>query len=193
MTGTEKRTREHTLVLLLLINNLFRRDMEDFLLVRLDTDYCNYLRKFDYRVPDYVDRKEKRPFVGVLFEVHNCKYFAPLSSPKEKHKNMKSSIDFLKIDDGKLGAINFNNMLPVTDKNIIIIDLNIKNENNENHYVKLLRQQLYWLNRHNSKVYSRSQKLYSKYINNKLNINIRNRCCDFKLLEEKCKIYNKIK
>lgn len=84
-------------------------------------------------------------------------------------------------------------MLPVTDKNIIIIDLNIKHENNENHYIKLLRQQLYWLNRHNSKVYSRSQKLYSKYINNKLNINIRNRCCDFKLLEEKCKIYNKIK
>ena len=161
--------------------------MEDFLLVRLDTDYCNYLRKYDYRVPYNFDGKEKRPFVGVLFEVHNFKYFAPLSSPKEKHKNMKSSID------GKLGAINFNNMLPVTDKNIIIIDLNNQHGNNEKHYIKLLRQQLYWLNRHNSKVYSRSQKLYNKYVNNKLNINIRKRCCDFKLLEEKCKIYNKIK
>ena len=167
--------------------------MEDFLLVRLDTNYCNYLRKYDYRVPYNFDGKEKRPFVGVLFEVHNCKYFAPLSSPKEKHKNMKSSIDFLKIDDGKLGVINFNNMLPVTDKNIIIIDLNNQHGNNEKHYIKLLRQQLYWLNRHNSKVYSRSQKLYNKYVNNKLNINIRKRCCDFKLLEEKCKIYNKIK
>ena len=104
---------------------------------------------------------------------------------------MKSSIDFLKIDDGRLGAINFNNILPVTDKNKIIIDLNKQNKNSEKRYMKLLREQLYWLNRHNSKVYSRSQKLYNKYMNNKLNINIRNRCCDFKLLEEKCKIYNK--
>ena len=32
---------------------------------------------------------------------------------------LKSKLDFLKIDNGKLGAINFNNMLPVTKKNII--------------------------------------------------------------------------
>ena len=57
--------------------------MENFLLVRLDADYCNYLRKFDYRVPYNFDCKEKRPFVGVLFVVHDCKCFAPLSSPKK--------------------------------------------------------------------------------------------------------------
>lgn len=41
-------------------------------------------------------------------------YFAPLSSPKPKHLKLKSKLDFLKIDNGKLGAIN--NMLPVTKK-----------------------------------------------------------------------------
>lgn len=36
---------------------------------------------------------------------------------------MRSKLDFLRIDSGKLGAINFNNMLPVIDNNIIKIDL----------------------------------------------------------------------
>ena len=38
-------------------------------LVRLDTEYCNYLRKFDKKVPYSFKEKELRPFVGVLFEV----------------------------------------------------------------------------------------------------------------------------
>ena len=36
---------------------------------------------------------------------------------------MKNTLDYMKIDNGNLGAINFNNMLPVTDKNIIKLDL----------------------------------------------------------------------
>lgn len=55
------------------------------LLVRLDTKYCDYLRKFDSRVPYNYNEKELRPFVGVLFEIDDCMYLAPLSSPKAKH------------------------------------------------------------------------------------------------------------
>lgn len=36
--------------------------------------------------------------------------FAPLSSPKPKYQKLKSKLDFLKIDNCKLGAINFNNI-----------------------------------------------------------------------------------
>ena len=80
-------------------------------LVKLDSNYCDYLRNFDDKVPYNYGNKENRPFIGVLFEVGDCKYFAPLSSPKPKHLKLKTKIDFLKIDDGKLGEINFNNML----------------------------------------------------------------------------------
>ncbi len=93
--------------------------MKKLILVRLDSDYCDYLRTFDKKVPYNYNKKKLRPFVGVLFEIDECKYFAPLSNPKNKHRIMKPTLDFLKIDYGKLGAINFNNMLPVTDKNII--------------------------------------------------------------------------
>lgn len=162
-------------------------------LVKLDTDYCNYLRKFDNRVPYNYNKKELRPFVGVLFEVNNYKYFAPLSSPKSKHLKLESKIDLLKIDDGRLGVVNFNNMLPVTDDNVIFIDLDKKClTETEKKYMKLLKKQLFWLRRNDVKIYERAKKLYSKYTNGTLKQNIVKRCCDFKLLEEKCNEYNNI-
>ena len=158
-------------------------------LVRMDSNYCDYLRKFDDKVPYNYDKKELRPFIGVLFKIDKLMYFAPLSSPKPKHLKIKSKLDFLKIDNGKLGAINFNNMLPVTSKNIIELDL--ENDKSDKKYNKLLKEQLYWLNRNDEKLYGRSKKLYTKYIDGTLDINIAKRCCNFKLLEEKCKEYNK--
>lgn len=165
--------------------------MENLILVRLDSKYCDYLRKFDKMVPYNYDKKELRPFIGVLFEVNGCKYFAPLSSPKPKHKNMKTTLDFLKIANGNLGVINFNNMLPVTDKNITKLNLNKKClTKTEEKYIKMLKEQIFWLNRNDNKLYAKSKKLYDKYINGTLNDNVAKRCCNFKLLEEKCKEYN---
>lgn len=167
--------------------------MESLILVRLDSNYCDYLRKFDKKVPYNYAKKELRPFIGVLFEVNNYKYFAPLSSPKTKHKTMKTTLDFLKIDNGNLGAINFNNMLPVTDKNIIKLDLDKEcYTKTEAKYIKLLKEQIYWLNRNDEKLYGRSKKLYDKYLNGKLNQSVVKRCCNFLLLEEKCREYNNI-
>lgn len=166
--------------------------MKKLILVKVDSEYCNYLRKFDNKVIYNYDEKESRPFVGVLFLVNNCKYFAPLSSPKAKHKKMKTKIDFLKLDNGNLGAINFNNMIPVTDRNIKKIDLDKEVLNkSEEKYIKLLKEQIFWLNRNDEKLYSRSKKLYDKYINGVLDSNIAQRCCNFILLEEKCIEYNK--
>ena len=190
----KKETREHTLVLFcFLVYNILEGDnMESLILVRLDSKYCDYLRQFDKKVPYNYDKKELRPFIGVLFEVHNCKYFAPLSSPKPKHKTMKTTLDFWKIANGNLGAINFNNMLPVMDKNIIKLDLDKEClTKTEEKYTKMLKEQIFWLNRNDDKLYGRSKKLYDKYINGTLNESIAKRCCDFKLLEEKCIEYNK--
>ena len=69
---------------------------ESLILVKLDTDYCNYLRQFDEKVPYNYNEKELRPFIGVLFKIDDLMYFAPLSSPKLKHQKLKSKLDFLK-------------------------------------------------------------------------------------------------
>lgn len=160
-------------------------------LVIIDSKYCDYLRKFDKRVPYNFSKKENRPFIGVLFEIDTIKYFAPLSSPKEKHKIMRNMVDFLKLDDGKLGALNFNNMIPVTDNNYYLIDMDNPNKLNDIKYYNLLLDQLAWLNEHNLQVRNKSKRLYNLYNNKKLNKTIFNRCCNFKLLEEKCMKYNK--
>lgn len=81
------------------------------IMVRIDTNYCDYLRRFDSKVPYNYGEKEVRLFVGILFKIDKCMYFAPLSSPKPKHQRIKSNLDFFKLDSGKLGAINFNKML----------------------------------------------------------------------------------
>ena len=163
-------------------------------IVRVDSDYCDYLRQFDNKVAYNKYEKELRPFIGILFKIDTCKYFAPLSSPKPKHRRMKNMIDFFKIKDGELGAVNFNNMIPVTDKNYTLVDLNKETLTiAELKYQKLLKEQLNWLNAHYRQVKNKSFRLYQLYNSGKLPDNMKSRCCNFKLLEEKCLEYNKRK
>lgn len=159
-------------------------------IVKVDYRYCDYLRNFDNKVVYNKNEKELRPFVGILFTVNDCKYFAPLSSPKPKHLVMKNSLDFQKIKNGELGVVNFNNMIPVKEDNYTLVDLNKKTHNNvERKYYKLLKEQLSWLNQNYDQIKNKSYKLYNLYTNNKLPQNIKNRCCNFKLLEDKCNTY----
>ena len=65
--------------------------MRNFKIVRVDSDYCDYLRKFDSKVIYNKRAKKLRPFIGILFKIEKWKYFAPLSSPKPKHKIMKNT------------------------------------------------------------------------------------------------------
>ena len=161
------------------------------MLVRVKSDYCDYLRNFDNRVAYNKNEKELRPFVGILFKINDCEYFAPLSSPKLKHLKMKNTMDFFKIDNGKLGAINFNNMIPVKKENYeLVYFTKDKLNETERKYQELLKDQLSWLNENYIQVKNKSFKLYSLYNSGKLNKNIMDRCCNFKLLEEKCDIYN---
>lgn len=165
-----------------------------FKLAVIDSKYCDYLRKFDERVPINFSKKENRPFVGVLFNVDKLEYFAPLSSPKKKHKIMSNMIDFLKIDNGNLGAVNFNNMIPVAKNNYKIIVLNKELDNEEaEKYRILLNNQLQWINSNSIRFKKKTKRLYNLYISKRLKPSIYNRCCNFPLLEEKCREYNKVK
>ena len=161
-------------------------------IVRVNPEYCDYLRKYDNNVAYNKNEKELRPFIGILFKIDTCEYFAPLSSPKLKHKNMKNTVDFFKIKDGELGAVNFNNMIPVMEKDYIMVDLNKETLTiSELKYQKLLKMQLNWLNANYYQVKNKSFKLYKLYNSGKLPQNIKDRCCNFKLLEEKCIEYEK--
>ena len=86
---------------------------------------------------------EMRPFIGILMTHDDIEYVIPLTSPKDKHKNMKNTMDFHKINGGKWGAINFNNMFPVLhDPSVYKIIRPLKDENSN-----LLINQISWLNK----------------------------------------------
>jgi len=165
--------------------------IRNFKIVKVDYKYCDYLRQFDNKVSYNAGSKEMRPFVGILFIVNGCEYFAPLSSPKAKHVYMKNNIDVVKIDHGNYGVVNFNNMIPVTPNNYELIDLNAAPKDTyELKWHNLLKSQLLWLNKNIKNVKGKAYNLYNKYKNNKLDERIKSRCCNFILLEEKCKEYN---
>lgn len=164
---------------------------ENLKIVKVNTKYCNYLRKYDNKVVYNIGIKELRPFIGVLFKVNKYEYFAPLSSPKEKHKRIMNTLDLIKIKNGEYGVVNLNNMIPVNKNNYIEFDLNKKNDNElELHRIQLLTNQLRWLTQNKKEIYTKSKVLYNLYINNKLPKNVKDRCCNYPLLEEKCNEYN---
>lgn len=81
-------------------------------------------------------------------------------------------------------------MIPVNKKSYELFDLNKKTSDvNEIKRIKLLKEQLRWLNKNSLEVRKMSKTLYNLYVNDKLPDNVKNRCCNFILLEEKCDLY----
>ncbi len=130
------------------------------------------------------DIKEKRPFIGIILKINNINYFAPLSSPKEKHKKMKNNIDFLKINNGRDGVINLNNMIPIPYQYYYKIDINEEIKKDKK-YGLILKYQIIWCNKNLEKIIKNAEKLYFLVSNNKANLNVKRRCCNFKFLETK--------
>lgn len=162
-------------------------------LVKVDSKYCDYLRKFDSKVAYNKNRKDLRPFVGVLFKIDKYEYFAPLTSPKPKHLKMQNTLDFFKIKNGEFGAVNFNNMIPVISNNYEVIYFkDDKKSISDRKYEELLKNQVNWLNENYIQVKNKSRKLYDLFNCGKLSSNIMDRCCNFKLLEKKCEEYNNL-
>ena len=152
-------------------------------LYHITDKYIDYLRTFDSTVP--YNKQETRPYVGVVIKIDDLEYYAPLSSPKPKHLKMKNSKDFYKIQNGKLGAINFNNMIPVP--NTELIQINILKESDPK-YRRLLQKQYYEIQHNASNISNYAFRLRTMLLKdeNQLNnndIKVKSRCCNLKKLE----------
>ena len=152
----------------------------------LTSKYIDFLRKFDSRVRE--NNEGKRKYIGVLFNIGAKKYYAPLSSPKPKYFRIHDkTLDIVKIDGGKLGVINLNNMIPVPDSEVNIIDIEkIPDEK----YKNLLRKQADFITSHEKLIIKKAERLY-KIVNSGKQPEFNKRCCNYKLLELKCIEYIK--
>lgn len=155
-------------------------------LYHISETYINYMHGVDKKVQQ--NKGERRPYVGIVFEINNYKYFAPLESPKDNHNNIKSGGPVLKLNNGKLGIIGFNNMIPVKDG--CLLDFSIENEEDEK-YKQLLYNQLNYCNKKENRevILKRALTTYNKRTKDN-NSFYKKICCDFKKLEGASKKFN---
>ena len=167
----------------------------DFKLYRVDMKYIRNLHNIDDKVLSVSPQagKDNRVFVGIVIICGVHKYCIPLSSPKEKHKKMKNSMDFSKIEiNGKLlGVLNFNLMIPIEEELLQLVDTTIFKRDRENikYYKRLCVQELEWCRNNSEVICNKANVLYKKYISNEP-FTCRNSCLNFYKLESECKKYN---
>ena len=97
----------------------------DFKLYKVDMKYIRNLHNIDDKVLSVSPQagKDNRVFIGIVVICGIHKYCIPLSSPKEKHKNMKNSMDFSKIEvnGNLLGVLNFNHMISIEEEHYSLL------------------------------------------------------------------------
>lgn len=153
--------------------------------------YVRDLSKSDDKVMSVSpqESKENRPFVGIVVVMNDKKYCVPLTSPKPKHARMKNDVDFSKMYDTHnkfIGALNFNNMIPVSSDCINLIDVkpNRNDSPKDKLYKDLLNNQLDWCNDNYENIIKKANKLYKTITQTpEKSRNLTRRCCDFKKLE----------
>lgn len=101
---------------------------------------------------------------------------------------MKNDVDFTKIydKDKLLGALNFNNMIPVDESVLRPLELRIKSTDSPitTHYKKMTAKQLNWCQQNQDAIVIKANKLYRIITQNpEKSRNLTRRCCDFRKLE----------
>lgn len=147
-------------------------------------DYIAFLRQYDTKVAD--NKNEKRPYVGIVFEIDAVQYYAPLTSPKPKHTTMKNDKDFRKIQQGRYGAINFNNMIPVPESALLFFDF--ANEPDAR-YRRLLQNQYNAILEDWRAIVRTAEALHTLLFSDVSSLtsherNVKARCCNLSLLEQ---------
>lgn len=150
----------------------------------IKSEYIKYLSNYQKHIFSQTDTKNKRKYIGIVFEVKGIKYFSPLSSYKDKHKQMKDNVDLIKIKD--YAVINLNNMIPVPDSQIINIDIG-KEKNASYRY--LLQAEIREINRQKKRILKNAEIVYSHKKCNGVSTPLAKRTNNFELLEKLCREY----
>lgn len=168
----------------------------------VDKKYIKYLVSFDFCV-GYADYGERlKLHLGILLSVNDFQYYVPISSAKPKHQTMSNRLDFHKILDPENGylyaVLNLNNMIPVPDCCVTQIKYNkieqfrsFRTEKEKTDYVYLLQKEKKLIDNIQDILQDKAKTLYQKCIE-RPGSSLASRCCNFKLLEEKSRIYHSL-
>ncbi len=161
--------------------------MENLRIYRIEDRYIRFLRSRDEKVQD--NKGRKRPYVGVVLFVGEYRYFVPMESPKPNHANIRAGYHILKLQEGRLGILGFNNMVPVHEKSLIEFDINSEEDPK---YRKLLFEQMKECNDRKADIFNCAARTYYDVVHKKKGF-LTKISCDFKRLEKACSEYRPCK
>ncbi|MDH4845037.1 MULTISPECIES: type III toxin-antitoxin system ToxN/AbiQ family toxin [Pseudomonas] len=151
-------------------------------------DYIAFLQQFDGKVPNNggAGYKGKKVYVGVLLEIGNHKFLAPLTSYKPAQDRIQSSsCSAFKLHertnpDNKLGLIALNYMVPVLDSELVELDIDAQ----EGRYKQMLYKQYEFIKANRQEIIDRATKLYEHVVIKRSDFFVRISCDIPKLVDE---------
>lgn len=162
------------------------------------------MQKFDNRIENIDYNDSIKPYLGIVFQINNLDYYVPISSEKRKYYNMRENIDFIKIDELNnltntykiYGALNLNNMIPILDKDKILLNYNdidkfivFQTPTEKFNYIGLLQKELSIINSKSKQILKSANELYI-HKSRKPNTSISKRTINFDIIESKCIEWN---
>lgn len=158
--------------------------MKGLKLYEINPLYIKYLAQYQKHIFWSDGNKATRKYIGIVLQIDEMSYFAPLSSFKPKHKKLKESVDLIKIRN--IAVININNMVPVPNGEYHLVDIRgIKDQQ----YRYLLQAENREINRLRDRIIKNARIVYNHKIRNGISTALARRTNDFKQLEKKCKEY----
>ncbi|MFV5348953.1 type III toxin-antitoxin system ToxN/AbiQ family toxin [Acinetobacter soli] len=146
----------------------------------INNDYIDALHNIEPKV--YPSTKAGRPYIGIVLKIHDIHYFAPMTSPKEKHSKLRRPVVYkvnsLSDPNDKLGVIQINNMIPVPLSKLTEV---VFNDIRDVQYKKLLQKQYIVLKVNRKEIEDTAEELYLKA---KAGHPLHRVCNDFRKLEE---------
>lgn len=152
---------------------------------KISDRYIEYLSKFDKHVS--WNKEQKRPYIGVVLDIGEHLYFAPLYSYKKKYESYKGNPSFMRVQDRKgreLSIIRLAEMIPAPKEVVTLMDFGERGEK----YQDLLQAENDFINDNRENLYRKARKLYKNVTEVKVPFFV-NIACNYKVLEEKSKSY----
>ncbi len=149
-----------------------------------------FLKNIDKKVPN--NYGGKRPFIGIVLNINDHEYLAPLTSYKSKQDKIKSTLPTImklyerRDPSNKLGMIQINNMVPIIRSEIRLLDI----ENQQKPYKNMLYKQYEFIKTKIVKIQDKAIKLHNLVVDKEQSFYCRI-SCNFRLLENNYRNFTK--
>ena len=143
--------------------------------------YLEYLKSIDSKVPNYEYSDHDKFYFGILFEIGDMKYFAPISSKKEDNATSLPIKEQCGNKLKQIASIRLSFMIPVPDSELDKVDIEWLRLTKGANYADFVAKEYNFCKSNFERISRRAKRVYNFGIDKTSKYN--KFCCDFKLLE----------